>query len=209
MMYWDKLCEWAWFTRNRMICRWEASERPLFVRTVWVKGIRHAILTREELSKKSRGSSAKSEPARNVDPEFTDRVCKWLRGRAITPYRGALWETPRQHSLDLKSSRAPLSRKTPGPGIRCSPILPRSPSPLPPSPPLSPPMVMEYRRPPPASAPPAVSSVRPKLHIFMPDTRNPPEDESREESLTFQALVDSFSQDKQLQCWTWKNNNFI
>ena len=193
-----------------MKCRWEATERQLFVRTVWVRSISQAILTREEVSKKKdRSGSAKSEPSQRGDPELAERVCKLLRGRAVTPYRGTLWESPRQETLDVRSSRALLSLKTPGPGPTSSSVTAKSPSPTPPSPSPSPPLVLEYARPPPASAPAVITRapiVRPKLHIFMPDTRKTtssgmPQFNRIEDSPRFRkAVADVLVLDKQFQC---------
>lgn len=166
-----------------MPCRWEASERPLLVRTVWIRGMRHALLTREELAKggKSRSVSAKAEPCTTDATGVAERVCRWLAAsRPLTPYGGSLWETPRCHSLDLKSNRASLSPKAPGQGPTCSPIeISLTEADEPQSQPIpSRPLVRTYPAPQSATSSKAINfqpPARPKLHIFMPDTRLPTE----------------------------------
>lgn len=180
-----------------MPCRWEASERPLLVRTVWVKGMRHALLTREELSKGIKVRSITRASSRDETSErreqVAERVCSWLASsRPVTPYGGSLWESPRGHSLDIRSSRARLSPKVPGTGPVCSPLTLEPPE----GPPDSPELVDAYLSPPPvrtytayhhplsaASARSVTfeSTARPKLHIFMPDTRPLPRQSNGED----------------------------
>lgn len=40
-----------------MSCRWESSQRPLFVKSVWLDGYRHAILTKEDPAAKTNNRS--------------------------------------------------------------------------------------------------------------------------------------------------------
>lgn len=190
-----------------MPCRWEASERPLLVRTVWIRGIRHALLTREELAKggRTRLSSAKTENSKRNAEDVAERVCRWLAAsRPLTPYGGSLWETPRSQILDVRSSKASLSPKTPGPGPTCSPMDLRQPehpeSSSPPVEPTTPPVIRHFEL---ASTKSASSrrsvsfqsTSRPKLHIFMPDTR-PTQQEIKGETAEMDDTTSSYLQFK-------------
>lgn len=49
-----------------MICYWETSQRPLIIRTVWVKGHRHAILSERDQMKKSYKKKEDKQKISNV-----------------------------------------------------------------------------------------------------------------------------------------------
>lgn len=175
-----------------MPSRWAASERPLFVRTVWVSGARHAILSPDDPAKDQYRPRRKPRTAperrqdtpdstledcltntslQDKDERFSQRIYQWLESsgkiRPPTPFEGALWEPPREHgNLDVPVEPMTLTAKRLDLQLVCSGI-PRGPGspPLPPTPPVIHTFIKQKH---PQALIPTCPAARPQLHIFMP-----------------------------------------
>lgn len=94
---------------------WESSERPMYIKTVWVDGFRHAILTHDDpyllklnAKKKRPHSSASCAGKSNYDSKFTNRKFRKTR---LSENEDQLGECLKKLNFVINNNRTSVKNK--------------------------------------------------------------------------------------------------